>query len=320
MSLEVVTDDATLPRLWPAWEALWKAVPQATPFMAPAWLKPWWGAFGTGRVVIAVRYGANGIIGLLPLYRLGDKLLPMGVGISDYFDSLLAPDAPADTADNLLRAALQATDALRADLPELPEGARLLNVVTPPGWVAESCSGPPCPVLRLNPEPSVPKGMRRDIRQARHRAERAGGWTAERADAATFPARLKELTRLHQARWTGRGEAGVLADPAVLAFHQAAGPELLRAGLLRLEILRLRGQAAAAIYALLAPDRIFFYLSGFDADFAHESPGTILLAHMIKEAAREGRHEAHFLRGGEAYKYAWGGVDRMNTGRSFIRT
>ena len=67
------------------------------------------------------------------------------------------------------------------------------------------------------------------------------------------------------------------------------------------------------------PDSDFFYLSGFDPGFAFESPGTILLAHMIEEAAREGRSEVHFLRGGEAYKYAWGGVDRMNAGRSFVR-
>ena len=26
----------------------------------------------------------------------------------------------------------------------------------------------------------------------------------------------------------------------------------------------------------------------------------------------EGRTEAHFLRGQESYKYAWGGVDRVN--------
>ena len=32
---------------------------------------------------------------------------------------------------------------------------------------------------------------------------------------------------------------------------------------------------------------------------------------MIEAAVREGRNELHFLRGGESYKHAWGGVDRI---------
>jgi CelD/BcsL family acetyltransferase involved in cellulose biosynthesis len=40
---------------------------------------------------------------------------------------------------------------------------------------------------------------------------------------------------------------------------------------------------------------------------------------MIEEAAREGRREADFLRGNERYKYAWGGIDRPNTGLTLTR-
>jgi CelD/BcsL family acetyltransferase involved in cellulose biosynthesis len=48
------------------------------------------------------------------------------------------------------------------------------------------------------------------------------------------------------------------------------------------------------------------------------SAGTQIVAHAIEEAAREGATEFHFLRGGEAYKYAWG-VDRPNTALSWRR-
>ena len=103
-----------------------------------------------------------------------------------------------------------------------------------------------------------------------------------------------------------------LADPRVLSFHADAGPLLLEAGLLRLQVLRLGDAIAAAVLALLGPGRILFYLSGYDAARAYESPGTLLVGAMLEEAVREGRREAHFLRGGEAYKYAWGAVDRPN--------
>ena len=73
------------------------------------------------------------------------------------------------------------------------------------------------------------------------------------------------------------------------------------------------GAVAAACYALLAGrERILFYLSGFDAEWSFVSPGTLLLAAMLEEAIAEGRREADFLRGREGYKYAWGGVDRVN--------
>ena len=69
--------------------------------------------------------------------------------------------------------------------------------------------------------------------------------------------------------------------------------------------------------ALLAPGRIFFYLSGYDAARRFVSPGTLLVGAMLEQAVAEGRTEAHFLRGRESYKYAWGAVDRLNASGGF---
>jgi CelD/BcsL family acetyltransferase involved in cellulose biosynthesis len=263
--------------------------------------------------------GSCGLTGVLPLYRLEDKLLPIGVGISDYFDVLLAPEAPTDTASALLGAALQAGDAPRCDLPELPPRAHLLCANAPTGWHDNVWASSPCPVLSLQPEPAIPKGRRRDLRQARHRADRAGGWSVQCADIGSVDELLDAMIALHAKCWQARGQCGVLADPRALAFHRAAVPLLLRAGLLRMQAIRLRGRIAAVAYAMLAADQIFFYLTGYDPDVAFESPGTLLLGHMLQQAAGDGRREAHLLRGDESYKYAWGGVERRNAGRSLRR-
>jgi CelD/BcsL family acetyltransferase involved in cellulose biosynthesis len=264
-------------------------------------------------------HGPDGLVGLLPLYRLDDKLLPMGVGISDYFDVLLAPDAPKHAASTLLDAALRAGGAPRCDLPELPAHAHLLHANAPTGWHDNRWTGSPCPVLPLQPQPAIPKGRRRDLRQARHRADRAGGWNVECADTTSYPELLDALVLLHTKCWQARGRCGVLADPRVLGFHRAAVPLLLHAGLLRMQAVRLRGRIAAVAYAISAPDRIYFYLTGYDPDAAFESPGTLLLGHMLEQTAAEGGREAHFLRGDERYKYAWGGIERRNAGRGFRR-
>lgn len=318
-TIDVLTAEAECAAVWPDWEALWRRAANPCPFSAPAWLRPWWDAFGTGRPVVALMHGPQGLTGLLPLYRLEDKLLPMGVGTSDYFDVLLAPEAPMDAASALLNAALRAGGAPRCDLPELSAHAHLLQANAPTGWCDDWWPGSPCPVLSMQPEPAIPKGRRRDLRQARHRADRAGGWNVQCADSTCCSELLDALVALHAKCWQARSQCGVLADPRVLAFHRAAVPLLLHAGLLRMRAIRLRGRIAAVAYAMSVADRILFYLTGYDPDAKFESPGTLLLGHMLEEAAREGKREAHFLRGDEAYKYAWGGAARRNTGRSIRR-
>ena len=53
------------------------------------------------------------------------------------------------------------------------------------------------------------------------------------------------------------------------------------------------------------------YLGGFAPEFEKFSPGTVLIGQAIGEAIAAGDLEADFLRGSEAYKYTWCGVDRM---------
>ena len=302
-SAVLVRDESLLAGLSAEWAELWTRGGQ-WPFQHPAWLLPWWSVFGTGAPRVAVlRDAEHRLIGLLPMYELHAerKILPMGAGLSDYQDALLAPEAPQDAAGVLLRTALQGCD-WECHLPDVPPGAALRGAALP-GWRVAQHPGEPCPVLLAG---GVPARQRRKLRMARHRAGRAGGYTVIADGEADL---FAELVRLHTELWAGRGQPGVLADPAVRAFHAAALPQLRRAGLVQLRGLRLGGGVAAAIYVLHSPGRTLFYLSGFDAARAFESPGTILLGEMIEAA---GDAELHFLRGAEPYKYAWGAIDRHN--------
>lgn len=320
----LIDSEAGLHALRPEWEALWRRVP-ATPFQSPGWLFAWWQHFGTGRPRIAVLRGGDGaLLGVLPLYLLGEgsqaKLLPIGIGVSDYLDVLLDPGLPEKVCTWLLASALRRAGAdgvAVCDLTDLPPGSPLRTAPLPADWQGECRDADPCPVLPLAStglDATVPRGQRHHLRLARHRAARIGGWSTEIAGPETVQTFLDALVDLHRARWHARG--GGVIDERVAAFHRAAAPALLQSGSLRLQALRFGQRIAAIYYAMLAgTDRIMFYLSGFDASHARESPGTILLGHMIEQAIREGRRELHFLRGAEAYKYAWGGVDRMNAMR-----
>lgn len=317
--VELLDAPAALAELTPAWARLWAASAGASPFQHPSWLGPWWAAFGNARLRLALAGGRTEPHGLLAAYEYADgqgrRLLPVGAGASDYLDAL-GREAPRLLAALLDRAARDGVG--RCDLFDLPPESALREAPAPPGWRVTDEEGEACPVLPLDPALSaVPARAARSLRMNRNRAARAGGARVVAASGANLGPALDALFALHARRWGPEG--GIFAAPGMEAFLRLAAPGLLAAGLLRLRLLRLDGEAAAAVFALVAPGRLFFYLGGFDPAQRFVSPGSLLIGAMLEEAAGEGRTEAHFLRGRETYKYGWGAADRLNAVRRFTR-
>jgi CelD/BcsL family acetyltransferase involved in cellulose biosynthesis len=321
---EPLTTPSALEALRPEWERLWAQDTRATPFQSPAWLLPWWKHVGAGQQAsLALRCATSGeLVGLAPLYLHIDAatgrrhLFPIGIATTDVLDLLAKPG----WEDLVAHAVLAQLDAAETDLLEFPQlrgDAPLLRAVPPPGWRCELGGSTPHPVLPLqgtNASP-LPRAMAANLRTARHRAERMGSLGFEQADADSLPPMLAALERLHAARWSERGQAGVLADARVQAWHREATALLQAAGLLRLHALRLRGEPAAVLYCLADPPwhpqrRCYYYIGGFEPRFAACSPGSLLIAHVIAQARQEGITAFDFLRGAEAYKYRWGACDQ----------
>jgi CelD/BcsL family acetyltransferase involved in cellulose biosynthesis len=324
----VIREHEQLEALAHLWWALWRRIPGATPFQSPAWLLAWWPHFRPGRLAtIAVAYGDR-LIGLAPGYIEegigGCRLLPIGISISDYLDVLVDPEFAGIAEAAIARAAPGAADWDRWELEELPPGAAGLRLPCPAGCNSELSEQSACPMLLLPDRDAefrdvVTGKQRRNLNLARNRARRAGNVEFVSVGATEVPQFLLELRRLHQARWERRDTAGVLADPRVIAFHEHAAPELLRLGLARFHMVVLDGRAIAVAYLLVTGPRWMIYLSGFDPAHAFESPGQLLLAHVVESALREGAHEIDFLRGREDYKLAWTRTERINLKRSFMR-
>jgi CelD/BcsL family acetyltransferase involved in cellulose biosynthesis len=322
-AVELIADLPALAALVPEWLELWERAPDATPFQRPEWLLPWWRQFaGDALLVLALRRDGR-LAALLPLYLRHEpplrKLLPLGAGTTDYLDLLAAPGCDAEALQPLLdRLAGERARWDLLDLQNLPAGARLLALAAPEGWQDERIVEATCPVLPLDADPIALRRRLpwRHLRNGANRAGRLGALTYHSPAEDELPGFLAELCCLHGARWAGRGEpGGVLADPAVRAWHAEALPVLARAGLLRCHMMALDGRVVAAFYGLCAKGRLYAYIMGFDDSFERQSFGSLLLAHAIFSAAAEGARELHFLRGGEGYKYMWGAADRPLTTR-----
>lgn len=315
-----------LAALEPQWWALWHDTPQATPFQSPAWLVPWWRIFAPGRLASIAVFRDGHLVGLAPFYledgALGRRLLPLGIGISDYLDLLMRPgdqDTAAALASGL--AGLEHWDSI--ELEELAPDATGRFLPCPASCSETLAAQTACPGLVIGTEvdqsglPFEVSGKRRQVYRRKLRAAQA--YPPVAITETTPKDFVTALAELHAARWEQKGEAGVLADPRVLDFQQQAIPELARRKLARLTTISLGGKMAGALYWLTWRNRAATYLSGFDPKFSTESPVTLLCGELFRQASAGGISDVSFLRGQEPYKYLWGASDRWNHRRSFRR-
>ncbi len=325
--VELVENTAALDRLAPAWADLWRRARSAPVFLSPAWLVPWWRAFHPGELrIVAVRSGGQ-LVGLAPLYRedgpLGQRLLPIGISVSDHLDLLVDPDRP-EAGAALLTVCGDDPDWTSLELEELHPRAAALDIAAPDGMDDVVVPQNACPTLSLSGrcDPhglpiEIPPDRRRKVRRAWRAAGRLGGLEIEAMDdTEQF---VSELARLNSLRWRARGEGGLQADKTLEGFHRDCLPGLLARGLARLRALSIGGKTVAVYYGLRHGATASAYLGGFDPDYAEASPGSILIADAVAEAAQDGATEFDFLRGQEPYKYLWGARDVWNRKRTLRR-
>ncbi len=294
MKARLVRDAEALQALVPAWEALWRRLPDATPFQHPAWALAWWMELPKGELAAVAVEDGDGLLALLPGCLVEGELKPLGFDVSDYAEPLVA------------------RGALPALVEALPAPA-VLTVRGDGGWPAgEALEAAP---FVADPAAPLPAGIAKSLKEARRRLGKMAAAEIVAAVPSTAEAFVDALVDLHAARWSEKGEEGVLSHPAVAAFHRRAARGLAEAGLLRASLLRIGGAPAALFYGFCGRAALHYYLGGFDPAFRAASPGSLLIAGAMEAAARESL-AFDFLMGREAYKYRWGAVDR---GRQAVR-
>jgi CelD/BcsL family acetyltransferase involved in cellulose biosynthesis len=302
----LITSPDELAAIAPEWLALCRRNPGTTPFQTPMWLLPWWRHFGSDELAVIKTDDA-----LAPLYivRDGDESLGMflGTGISDYLD--VVGDAGAVIGE------MAALDCQMWDLQQLRPSSPMLTVAPPAGWSENVEDHDVCPVLPLA-DLQLSTHFQKKLR---YYGRRLGDARVESANAENLDALVDALFALHAARWQRRGLPGVLADEVVQQFTRDVARRMLEAGALRMYATRVAERIVAVFYGFGFGDTVFYYLSGYDPELEKLSIGTLMVAHAIEEAQREGSAAFDFLRGAEEYKYAWGATDRRNRRRQLFR-
>ncbi len=306
--------------------------PRATVFQTWEWCAAWWRhRGGRGRRFLALEFVEGEIaVGFALLYRdpLTANLRPVGDGDADYADILAHPDHE----EAVVRALAQwlCTDGgrfrlqykqtppqsvLRTHLPVL-QGAAQSPV---PGLQVAQLIGEVCPIAALPPTWDAYKSQFGKKRRAhfgyyeRNLSKHFSDVQFAVSDAATLAEDTEAFFVLHQRRWNARYLPGAFADTSNRRFHFDMAQSLLAGGFLRLHTLSLNGRVEAALYCFHKGATTYYYLGGFEPEFARFSVGSVLTAQAIRYAI-EADHATRFdfLRGNESYKYTFGAADVPN--------
>jgi len=200
----------------------------------------------------------------------------------------------------------------------------MLRATVPDGFTDNIEDQEPCPLLSIDGagdelQNLISTHFRKKIRYYRRALDRIGKISVESAATDTLDELLAALFVLHAARWQRRNLPGVLADETSQDFHREVARQMLDAGMLRMYAIRCDERVVAVFYGYAMSGTVHYYLSGYDPELEKLSIGTILVAHAIEQAVRDGAMTFDFLRGAEEYKYSWGAKDRMNRRRQLFR-
>jgi CelD/BcsL family acetyltransferase involved in cellulose biosynthesis len=324
IQVELITSPDRFLALAPEWNPLLERSRLGNIFLTWEWMFTWWdwcrSASMQPWVLIARTSQGGHLIGLLPLVlhrwgRLRQLSFMSSDQVIDHLDAVICPGyedsvvsafterligkpAPAD----LLRLEAMAANSLLAQA--LRERIR-------PGraWIrAERCPYLPLPDHWDTYWRMIGANHRSNLRRRARRLEEQADEPIQYYEVR-HPAELRDaltaLMRLHQERQRHMGHAGAFAKPQVIEFHHQLASRLLERGWLRLYLLRVGERSIAAIYCYRYTDKVYFYQSGYDPAWSHCSPGSLVMAHAIRQAIQENAAEFDFLRGEETYKTLW---------------
>jgi CelD/BcsL family acetyltransferase involved in cellulose biosynthesis len=303
------------------WRSLLSDSATETLFLQPDWVLPWLETYQRpSRGLLTFQGGQPQALALFTEQRLAgfSIIRPPGLGVSDYLDLLLPRKRPE--AEAALRALLDwlmragGWDLL--DLPNLPcEGptAELLAAEARrrrlPLYLVSTHRRP---YLSLDGSwerflASRPQKLRYNLRaRRRHLAQQGDLRVHHSMTPQDIARRLPDAVALHARRWAGQRTSTTFSSSATAQrFYARALGTLSALGQVDLAALELDGRLLAFALCFVRGEKLYYYLPGFDPDFARFAPSSLLLADLINWAFARGLRELDFMLGDEPYKAQW---------------
>ena len=149
---------------------------------------------------------------------------------------------------------------------------------------------------------SMGTASRRNLRHEQRLFEGAGG-TVRWTTAETLRADAEAFSRLHTARWAGRGQSRLVDLGARLPdWVEQLGRDLIDQGRFRMCMLEVDGSPICADFYLMAGDQFAGVNRGWDEHYARLAPGKLATVLAVQDAYRWGCRRVSLGLGAHPYK------------------
>ncbi|MGG8409310.1 GNAT family N-acetyltransferase [Streptomyces sp. 12297] len=314
LAVTLCRDPRQFAALEESWNALLRRCPTATPFQSHAWLHSWWLSYGKeGRLRIVLVRRAGVLVGAAALtlvHRPLPLLVPLGGGITDYFDVLVDQAHAAAVVPALAQGLHRVARGAVVDLREVRPGAAVEALAEAWPGTVDTLADSSCAEFPVVPFDELVKRMPSAGAQrtrAKVRKIDALGIEEHQVSEHEVPDTVRTILRLHEKQWRGRGVTPEHLKPRFAEHLTRATRRMVRSGDARLTEFRLAGQVVAATVTLMSPGLSGGYLYGADPELRAKKVdvATMLLRHEAQHAQAEGRGVLSLLRGNEPYKNHW---------------
>jgi CelD/BcsL family acetyltransferase involved in cellulose biosynthesis len=324
IAVDIINDYPTFARLEPQWNDTVERAELTHPFLRHEWLRTWWDSFGHDRTLnILVARAGRRIIALAPLMLETARIHGVPVRRVQFLHNDHTPKADvivterADEAfDAIWSALLQARSKwdvlqfsqLPGDSQTHQQIARLAAAGHFPTTLWQSDVSP---YVELNSDWNAYLNgrnakLKQNLRNRLNRLSKLGEVSLQMIGdrAAVHDARAQALT-LEASGWKLQAGTAICSDPNVQRFYTLLADRAAEKGWLRLLFLTVNGRRIAAAYAARYQDRLSFFKTGYDPEYAKYAPFKLLTYFAIRDGFSAGLREVDFLGDAEPWKLEW---------------
>jgi CelD/BcsL family acetyltransferase involved in cellulose biosynthesis len=324
LTVEAITDAASLATLRETWNGLVEQTGIDHPFLRHEWVGTWWECFGGKKAlhVLLVRE-AGEPIALAPLMLGRARLLGVPVRTLEFlwnghvprFDIIVArkPDEAYRAIWRHVARRRDLWDVLK--LPELVLGSRTLldlpQLASADGFFAG--------VWASTESPYVPRQVswdayerelsRKHRSNLRNRFKRLSALGRVELQVVNRPedvgAAVDDALRIEASGWKGRAGTAIACRPDTEAFYTRLAEKAAARGWLSLQFLTVGGHRVAFQYNLTYRNRNYLLKAGHDPEYAKYGPQHLLCSLALKDAFLRGIEEYDFLGACEEWKMSW---------------
>lgn len=324
IAVDIISDYDTFVSMAGPWNETVDAAGHTHPYLRHEWVRAWWDAFGHGRTlnVMVMRDGRR-IVAIAPLMIEDAKMYGIPVRRVQFLHNDHTPKADvivADRADesfNAMWAALMNARSkwdvlqfsqLPGDSPTHQQIERLADNEACPTALWQSDASP---YLELKDNwdaylKSRTSKFRQNLRNRLNRLSQLGDIQLEvLSDASDIRDARAEAIRIEDSGWKRDAGTAIYSDPSVNRFYTLIADRASSGGWMRLLFLTVNGKRIATTFASRYDNRLSFFKTGYDPEFAKYAPFKMLTYFAIKDGFSQGLSEVDFLGDAEPWKLEW---------------